>query len=33
MGSVLGTVAGMIVKLAVGLVMAVWIVIDALDWI
>ena len=32
-GSVLGTVAGMIVKFAVGLVMAGWILIDALDWI
>lgn len=32
-GSVLGTVAGMIVKFAVGLVMAGWILVDALDWI
>ena len=32
-GSVLGTVAGMIVKLAVGVVMSAWIVIDALEWV
>jgi hypothetical protein len=30
-GSVLGTVAGMIIKLAVGVVMSAWIIIDALE--
>jgi uncharacterized protein YqgC (DUF456 family) len=30
-GSVLGTVAGMIIKLAVGVVMIAWIMIDALE--
>ena len=32
-GSVLGTVAGMAMKIAVGVVMSVWIVIDALEWV
>jgi uncharacterized protein YqgC (DUF456 family) len=30
-GSVLGTVAGMIIKLAVGVVMSGWFIIDALE--
>jgi len=32
-GSVLGTMAGMAMKLAVGVVMSVWNVIDALEWV
>jgi hypothetical protein len=30
-GSVLGTVAGMLIKLAIGIVMVIWIIVDALE--
>ncbi|MBU6327879.1 MAG: DUF456 family protein, partial [Verrucomicrobia bacterium] len=32
-GSVLGTVAGMLIKLAIGIVMVAWIILDALEFV
>jgi hypothetical protein len=32
-GSVLGTVAGMLIKLAIGIVMLAWIILDALEFV